>query len=116
MDKIPTDEKAMKTQTVNQLNNLFDCYAATIKEGTPVGTAWATLNAVTRYVDHDRTTRDHSGDGEMVSRFASAQYGSGAAMKERAVDYLVQYMDENHQGGDDFAALMQRPARLVEAA
>jgi|WetSurMetagenome_2_1015567.scaffolds.fasta_scaffold36527_1 phage/plasmid-like protein (TIGR03299 family) len=91
-DKVPTDEKDLKTQTRNQLEDLFDCYRMTIEEGTPVGTAWATLNAVTRYVDHNRTTRDHSGDGELMSRFASAQFGSGQAMKARAIDYLTEYM------------------------
>ncbi len=90
-DKVPNAED-MKTQTKNQLEDLFDCYRITVKEGTPVGTVWATLNAVTRYVDHNRTTRDHSGDGEFMARFASAQFGSGAAMKARAVDYLVDYM------------------------
>jgi phage/plasmid-like protein (TIGR03299 family) len=91
-DKVPTSADDMKTQTKNQLEDLFDCYRITVQEGREVGTVWATLNAVTRYVDHNRTTRDHSGDGELMSRFASAQFGSGQAMKARAVDYLTDYM------------------------
>ena len=110
-DKLPADDKGLKTQTVNQLSDLFDCYRTTVKEGREAGTVWATLNAVTRYVDHNRTTRDHSGDGEMMSRFASAQFGSGQAMKQRAVEYLIEYADENSTG-DDFAALLQRPANV----
>ncbi len=93
-DKVPTDISDMKTQTKNQLEDLIDCYRITVGEGREMGTVWATLNAVTRYVDHNRTTRDHSGDGELMARFASAQFGSGAAMKARAVDYLVDYMGQ----------------------
>lgn len=113
-DKVPADKADMKTQTRNQLDDLFGCYRQTVQEGREVGTVWATLNAVTRYADHNRTTRDHSGDGEMLSRFASAQFGSGAQMKERAVNYLVEYMEDNHQTSNDFASLMGRPAKLTE--
>ena len=110
-DKMSADEKDLKTQSRNQLDDLFDCYQTTVKEGREAGTVWATLNAVTRYVDHNRTTRDHNGDGELMARFASAQFGSGQAMKQRAVDYLVEYVEDN--GESDFAALLQRPATSV---
>lgn len=49
---------------------------------------FAALQAVTRYVDHDRSTRD-GGDGAQLSRLYSAQFGSGADMKQRAVDLLL---------------------------
>lgn len=46
------------------------------------GTAWGLLNAVTRYVDHDRSTR-----GDVASnRLNSAWFGSGNDMKARAYD------------------------------
>lgn len=111
-DKVPTDLDDMKTQTKNQLDDLFDCYRETVKEGTEIGTVWTTLNAVTRYVDHNRTTRDHSGDGEAVSRFASAQYGTGAALKQRAVDYLIEYAND---ANPDFAALMEGKAIIRDS-
>ena len=49
---------------------------------------FAALQAVTRYVDHERSTRDN-GDGVSLSRLYSAQFGSGADMKTRAVDLLL---------------------------
>lgn len=45
------------------------------------GTAWGLLNAVTEYVDHDRSTR-----GEESNRLNSAWFGSGQALKIRAYD------------------------------
>lgn len=112
-DKIPTDTKDIKTQTANQLQDLFDCYAQTLKEGRECGTVWATLNAVTRYVDHNRTTRDHNGEGEQMSRFASAQLGSGQAMKQRAVDYLIEYAESENP---DFARLMAGETIIRDSA
>jgi len=48
------------------------------------GTLWAALNGVIEYVDHERTTRVRPGQDEASGRFKSAQFGSGAALKERA--------------------------------
>lgn len=79
--------KEINTRRANQLNDMLSAYDATVSEGTPVDTAWAALNAVTRYVDHDRGTRD-TGYGETESRFFSAQFSSGAAMKAKAVAEL----------------------------
>lgn len=54
--------------------------------GAPMS-KFAALQAVTRYVDHARSTRDN-GDGAALSRLYSAQFGSGAAFKQRAVELL----------------------------
>lgn len=57
--------------------------------GTDEFTAWTALNAVTRYVDHDRATkRTNLLESPEQSRLASAQFGSGAALKATAVDKL----------------------------
>jgi len=48
------------------------------------GTLWAALNGVIEYVDHERSTRVKQGQDEAANRFKSAQFGSGAALKERA--------------------------------
>ena len=62
-------------------------YAVTKSEGAPDGSAWAALNAITRYVDHERST---SGDADKsVARFASATFGSGNAMKGKAMELLM---------------------------
>jgi phage/plasmid-like protein (TIGR03299 family) len=66
----------------NQLQDLCGAYDRTVREGAESGTAWAMLNAVTRYVDHDRGS-------DLEKRFTSAQFGSGAQLKARAVAYLT---------------------------
>lgn len=74
--------------------NQFDALTRAMQEanraeaaGAPM-TKFAALQAVTRYVDHDRSTKD-SGDGVQLSRLYSAQFGSGADLKTRAVDLLL---------------------------
>lgn len=47
------------------------------------GTLWGALNAVSEFTDHERSTRAGS-DGKTLSRWKSALFGSGAALKERA--------------------------------
>jgi hypothetical protein len=48
------------------------------------GTLWAALNGVVEYVDHERQTRVREGENAVQNRFKSAQFGSGAVLKERA--------------------------------
>jgi phage/plasmid-like protein (TIGR03299 family) len=71
-----------------QFEALFASYVETCGEGTEVGTAWTALNAVTRYVDHNRTTRRVDGASEGEARMASSFFGSGAAMKAKALAWL----------------------------
>lgn len=89
---IDQDGEDVSTRKLNQLNEMNDAYVKTIKEGTEPETAWCALNAVTRYVDHERGTRD-TGHGELESRFVSAQFTSGAAMKAKAVQELYAMSD-----------------------
>ncbi len=86
------EDKEVATRKANQLNDLNHAYDQTVREGTEPNTAWTALNAVTRYVDHDRGTRD-TGYGEVESRFFSAQFSSGAAMKAKAVGLLYEMSD-----------------------
>jgi len=53
------------------------------------GTRWAAFNAVTEYADHYRSTRRTGDDSAEDSRLASAWFGSGAALKERALALLA---------------------------
>lgn len=83
-------EAAPTTKARNQLEALLSAYRQTLNEGTPGGTAWAALNAVTRYVDHARTVRDTTGDGNASARVASNLLGSGAALKRDALSILAE--------------------------
>jgi phage/plasmid-like protein (TIGR03299 family) len=48
------------------------------------GSLWAAVNAVADLADHQRPTRVRPGESETQNRWKSAQFGSGAALKERA--------------------------------
>lgn len=84
IDKVAADE--VSTNKLNQLQGLDNAYRATLAEGTEGDTAWCALNAVTRYVDHDRSTR--GGNSLDEAKFLSSQFGSGAMIKSRAVELL----------------------------
>lgn len=86
---IPFDAKwaDLSGKKQNQFDALRSAHKTTAQE-TKGNTAWAALNAITRYVDHDRTTR--GGESEDEARVLSSQFGSGAALKARAVAYLTQ--------------------------
>jgi phage/plasmid-like protein (TIGR03299 family) len=78
----------VSTRKMNQFAALGNAYRATVAEGTEAGTAWTALQAVTRYVDHDRSTRSSSGN-EIEAKALSSQFGSGAALKGKAMDLLL---------------------------
>lgn len=82
---IPRDAtvKDVSTRKINQSNAVRAAYARTVAEGAPDGSAWAALNAITRYVDHDRTS------GADEKQFLSSQFGSGAALKGKAMELLL---------------------------
>lgn len=86
---IPFDAKRedVSSRKMNQFAELSAAYVATVKEGTQPGTTWTALNAITRWVDHDRGTRGGASVDE--SRVLSANFGSGAAIKARAVELLL---------------------------
>lgn len=87
---IPFDAKAedVSTRKMNQLRELSSAYSLSVAEGAERDTGWSALQAITRYVDHSRSTRN--GDGsEDEARFTSAQFGSGANMKAEAMGLLM---------------------------
>lgn len=86
---IPFDAKEddISSRKLGQFQALGSVYKTTVAEGTKPGNAWAALNAITRYVDHDRSTR--GGDNKDEARVLSANFGSGAALKAKAVGLLL---------------------------
>jgi len=77
----------LSTRKLNQFSDLTRAYHTSVREGAEKGTAWAALQAITRYVDHDRGTRqsEHAGEAKVLS----AQFGSGAALKGKAMGLLM---------------------------
>lgn len=78
----------VSTRKQNQFNDLARAYEATVDEGTDRGTVWTALNAVTRYVDHERATQLTEGTAT-ASRLSSATFGSGADLKATAWNLIV---------------------------
>jgi phage/plasmid-like protein (TIGR03299 family) len=91
---IPADAKAsdISTRTRNIALDLGASYRKTQSErNTRDNDAWSALQAVTRYVDHDRTVRN--APNETVGRFDSGTFGSGDAMKGKAMSLLLPMVD-----------------------
>ena len=88
--EIPFEAKRdeISARKSNQFTALSNAYRATVADGTPANTAWAALNAITRYVDHDRPIRNGHGD-VTEARMLSSQFGSGDALKTKAWDLLM---------------------------
>lgn len=57
----------------------------TCQVGSTRGTMFAGLNAITEFIDHERPTRSTDGDSQ-AARFASSIFGSGAQLKQRALE------------------------------
>ena len=93
---IPSDAKKedVSTRKMNQYADLSRAWSQTARErgresnSSAPTDAWTALQAVTRYVDHDRTARGN-GAPEAEKRFASSQFGSGAALKAEAWNLLM---------------------------
>jgi phage/plasmid-like protein (TIGR03299 family) len=88
-----TRKEDVSARKLNQFDDLRAAYGVTARE-TDGNTAWAALNAVTRYVDHTKSCRG-TGQDATGNRFHSAQFGTGAQMKAQAVAYLTETCEIN---------------------
>lgn len=79
-----TDGPEVTTRTENARAKIIDLTETGIGLAPHRGTAWAALNAVTQYVDHERSTR-----GDDAKRALSAMMGTGAAMKSAALAFIA---------------------------
>jgi len=87
---IPRDAQRadISTRKADQYLDLTRALKSSVQEGAQKDTAWAALQAITRYADHDRSVK--SGDTtESVARFASSQFGTGDALKGKAMNLLL---------------------------
>jgi phage/plasmid-like protein (TIGR03299 family) len=91
---IPFDAKEadISGRKQNQFRALNQAYKETVREGTEAETAWAALNAITRYVDHSAVYSSKGADDE--KRFLSTQFGGGADLKKKAVGLLLPFVQD----------------------
>lgn len=93
---IPADAKAedISGRKRNIASDLVGAYNTTQRErNTTRDDVWTALQAVTRYVDHSRTVRN--ADNEAIGRFDSGTFGSGDAMKGKALELLLPMVDQS---------------------
>jgi phage/plasmid-like protein (TIGR03299 family) len=91
---IPADAKPadISTRKKNMAQDLVTAYNTTKRErNSNQDDVWTALQAVTRYVDHDRTVRN--AENETIGRFDSGTFGSGDAMKGQALNLLLPMVD-----------------------
>jgi len=94
MDRLfpkPADEKQPSTRRENIVSDVMSVYESNDKNAFPVqrGTAYNLLNAITDYTDHLRSSRSN-GNGADWHRAESAMFGSGANLKQQAVDVIYE--------------------------
>jgi hypothetical protein len=91
---VAPDAKAseISTRTKNIAQDLASSYRRTQHErNSSRDDVWTALQAVTRYVDHDRSVRN--APNEVVGRFDSGTFGSGDQMKGKAMELLLPLVD-----------------------
>jgi hypothetical protein len=92
---IPFDAKSddISGRKMGQFKALGLAYRDTVAEGTAPGTAWTALNAITRWVDHDRAARGGE-NGKEEARMLSANFGgTGSQLKAKAYALLTNQRD-----------------------
>jgi len=89
--EIPFDAKAedVSSRKLNTFHAMGNAYRAEVEAGTEAGKAWTAFNAVTRFVDHDRSVRIGEQVKELEAKALSSQFGSGAALKGQAWNLLM---------------------------
>lgn len=85
----PTPGERVNRRSLNIIDAMMKTYEETLKEGTDGGSAYTAFNAVTRYVDHDRSTKIGENENANMARMASSFFGSGAQLKEQAMELLA---------------------------
>ena len=79
---------------MNQFSALSQAYTTTKRERNTKADddVWSALQAVTRYVDHERSVRNVNQDDAndvTVGRFAAATFGTGNDLKGNAFNMLL---------------------------
>lgn len=89
--EIPLEAKQenISTRKMNQFRDLSRAFARSKGERNGSMDAFTTLQAVTRYVDHDRSVKVNGTGNETIARFDSANFGSGDDLKAKAFNLLM---------------------------
>jgi phage/plasmid-like protein (TIGR03299 family) len=80
----PTNENEVSTRIKNRREQVFNLFEWGKGHAEIRGTAWAALNAVAEFADHNRSVRARPGENRDEKRLASVWLGSAAALKQTA--------------------------------
>lgn len=69
------------------------------------GTAWGLYNAMTQYIDRERSTRGSDAQATRESRLTSTWYGSGATLRQNAANLLLETL-ETYADFDDSRSVL----------
>lgn len=91
-DLLPGSENGVSSRTTKAREKVVELFSEGRGHDLIRGTAWAALNAVAEYVDHERPTRARNGTTAAEARVRSAWFGAGAALKRQAHELIVQQL------------------------
>jgi len=84
-------ENDISTRLENNRQKIIELFEGSPTIGNEIrGTAWSAYQAVTEYIDHEKSTR-----GDSENREISAYFGVGASQKEKALEKILELVDLN---------------------
>jgi phage/plasmid-like protein (TIGR03299 family) len=99
---VPAKKESKRSESIrtNQISSLIDL----LYNGKGVndiagikGTGWHAFNALTEFVNHERTTRVKEGRDEAEVRFEAINFGSGNDLMQRGLNLLLDMSKEHHE-------------------
>ena len=90
IDPAETDKAKIATRTLNNYESLWRAFHKSRDERDGDASAFTALNAVTRYVDHDKTVQG----SDLGARISSATFGAGDRFKGQALSLLMPLIAE----------------------
>ncbi|MHC4372383.1 MAG: DUF932 domain-containing protein, partial [Planctomycetota bacterium] len=83
----------------NQISTLIDLLHSGRGVDQPgvKGTGWHAFNALTEFVNHERTTRVKEGRDEAEVRFEAINFGSGNDLMQRGLAILLKMSESHHE-------------------
>jgi len=93
MYPVPTKTESKRSESIrtNQITSLIDLLYTGKGVDVPglKGTGWHAFNALTEFVNHERTTRVKEGRDEAEVRFEAINFGSGNDLMQRGLGILL---------------------------
>ena len=94
MYPVPTKTESKRSESirVNQIASLIDLLfrGRGVDQPGVKGTGWHAFNALTEFVNHERTTRVKDGRDEAEVRFEAINFGSGNELMQRGLGILLE--------------------------